>query len=138
MKKNFEIGQSNEVIKSGEIHDLHNLYDYVGIILRGNNRQLQILFTPNSGHCEGKLPISLCFEGIDYLEFSPNFGSKVISSLDEMGYKNSDDFDDEWLLSQEQATNDDHLFLRLDNDSFIRIHSEFATLIETKKLVLIK
>jgi len=136
MKKDFEIGQSNEIIKSGKIHDLHNLYDYVGIILRGDNCQLQILFTPNSGYGEGRSPISLCFGGIDYLEFSPNFGSKVISGLDEMGYKKPDDFDDEWLLSQEQATNDDHLFLRLDNNSFIRIHSEFATLAENKKLAL--
>jgi len=33
MKKGFEIGQSNEIIKTGKIYDLHNIYEFIGVFL---------------------------------------------------------------------------------------------------------
>lgn len=130
MNKSFEIGQSNEVIKADKIYDLHNQYDFIGVVLETKNRRLQILFEPNPEYGKGQLPIKLNFEEIDYLEFSPNFGTRYISGLDEMGYKNPDDRDDEWLLNEQQATCNNHLFFRMDGGAFIRVHCQNADLFE--------
>lgn len=35
MKKEFLVGQSNELVKADKVFDLHNLYDFVGIVLEG-------------------------------------------------------------------------------------------------------
>lgn len=137
MKKDFEIGQSNEVIKSEKIYDLHNSYDYVGLILKSKERQLQILFEPNSEYGKGNLSVSFVFKSLNYLEFSPNFGTKVVSGLDEMGYKSPSDRDDNWLLSPQQASSDDHLFFRLENGDFIRVHSKHAFVVEATNVISI-
>lgn len=133
MKKSFEIGQSNEVIKAGKIYDLHSQYDFIGVVLKAKDRRLQILFEPNPEYGKGQLPIWLSFEEIDYLEFSPNFGTRVVSGLSEMGYKNPEDRDDEWLMDEQQATCDEHLFFRLDGGDFIRVHCQYANLVEAAK-----
>ena len=128
MKKGFEIGQSNEVIQAGRIYDLHNLYDFSGVIIKGVPCKFQILFEPNSEHGGGQLPISLNFEEVDYLEFSSNFGTQEISSLDEMGYKNPEDRDDTWLMEEKDISPESHLFFRFDGGSFIRVHCRNADL----------
>lgn len=137
MKKNFEIGQSNEIIKADEIFDLHNLYDFVGIFLKGDSRQLRILFEPNLEHATDEPPLSFNFEAIDYLEFSPNFGAKIISGLDELGYKNPKDRNIEWLIDEKHSTPEDHLFFRMDGGDFIRVHCQNINLVEVTKLISI-
>ncbi|MEJ1338508.1 MAG: hypothetical protein RPU40_06480 [Candidatus Sedimenticola sp. (ex Thyasira tokunagai)] len=135
MKKEFLLGQSNEVIKADKIYDLHNLYDFVGIALNGKDRQLRILFEPSPSYGERSVSVSLVFNEIDYLELSSNFGSRVIQNLDEMGYKNPDDQDDEWLLDEQQSTPNDHLFIRFEGNDFIRVHCQHADIVEAAKLV---
>jgi hypothetical protein len=134
MNKSFEIGQSNELIKDGSIYDLHNLYDLIGIVLKTKDRRLQLLFEPNPEYGKGQRPVSLSFEGIDYLEFSPNFGAQFISGLDEVGYKSPRDHDDEWLMNEQHTTSDDHLFFRMDGGDFVRLHCRHADLIEGTRL----
>ncbi len=134
MEKEFLIGQSNELIKTGRIFDLHNSYEFVGIVLKSKERYFQMLFEPSSEQGKGNLPVSLIFKAIDYLEFSPNFGVRPIYGLDEMGYKNPDDRDDKWLLDEQQSTHDDHLFFRLDGGDFIRVHCQYADIVETANL----
>lgn len=129
MKKGFLVGQSNEVVKEGKIYDLHNEYDFSGIAVNGT-KQLRVLFEPNSESGSDNMPVSLLFDEIDYLELSRNFGSRAVQSLDELGYKTPDDHDNEWLLGEQQASNGDHLFIRLDGVDFIRVHSRSADLVE--------
>ncbi len=138
MEKTFSLGQSNELIKAGKIYDLQNLYNFVGLVLKGKERQLQILFEPNLDSGNKGSSVSLVFDEIDYLELSPNFGSRVITGLDEMGYKSPDDRDDEWLLSEQQSTLDDHLFVRLDGADFIRVHCKHADIVEALKPVSVQ
>ena len=133
MKKEFLLGQSNEIIKAGKIYDLHNLYDFVGIVLNGKDRQLRILFDPSPDFGEKGGPVSLVFNKIDYLELSPSFGSRVIQNLDEMGYKKPDDQDDEWLLDEQQSTPNDHLFIRFEGNDFIRVHCQHADIIKINR-----
>jgi hypothetical protein len=129
MEKDFEVGQSNELIRQGTVHDLHNLYDFAWITIDDDSR-VRISFVPNAQHGKGQRPIVLEFDGIDYLELSANFGVRQISLLEEMGYKSPEDHDHEWLMSERQATMRDHLFFRLGSEDFIRIHSQRARLRE--------
>jgi len=57
VKKHFKIGQSNKVIKSDKIYDLHNLYDFVGLILNSKERNLLLLSEPNSEYGNNQLPV---------------------------------------------------------------------------------
>jgi len=47
-----------------------------------------------------------------------------------MGYKNPDDIDDNWLMTEKQANSNDHLFLRFDKNDFIRIYCQEALAME--------
>jgi hypothetical protein len=127
MEKNFEIGQSNEVLAGGKVYDLHNLYDLSEVRI-GRSRDVWISFEANAEHGQGQPRLVLTFAGVDYLEFSPRFGARPVRNVDEMGYKNPDDRQDEWLLTEQQATRADHLFLRLGGGDFIRVHSQRACL----------
>ena len=132
MKKNFQLGQSNEIIIHDEIFDLHNCYDLTSITIMGSECSLKIFLSPTHGTQNKIYPVFFFFNLLDYLKFSPGFGTRSISNIDEMGYKAKDDRDDEWLLTEQQATWDDHLFLRFSKNDFIRVHSVKATFQEVK------
>ena len=50
MKKAFLLGQSNEVIKDSKVYDLHNQYDFSGIVLKWDDRRLKVLFNPRTDY----------------------------------------------------------------------------------------
>jgi hypothetical protein len=137
MKKNFKVGQSNELITVKNTYDLHNMYDYIGVMIRNSTQDVKISFVPNSTYGKDEAQISLRFSKVSFLEFSSNFGAQIINNIDEIGYKKEGDYDDEWLLTEVQASGNDHLFFRLENNHFIRIYSEFVALEETEKLVVL-
>lgn len=128
MRKTFSLGQSNELIQDGRVYDLHNFYRFSGFFYEVKGKRLQIRFDRISGKFQGASSIVLLFLEVNYLELSPNFGEKEIDGIDEIGYKSPTDRDDEWLLGESQANIDDHLFLRLDEGYFIRVHSKYAEL----------
>lgn len=134
MEKDFKLGQSNEVIKNQSIYDLHNQYDLLEITISAKKRELKMAFEPNAEFGIHKPPVVFIFSGINHLEFSKTFGGQVVSTLDEVGYKSPDDRDDNWLLSEEQATADDHLFFRMEGQNFIRIYCKKASLIELDEI----
>ncbi len=135
MKKEFRIGQSNEVLKGANLYDLHNSYDFVGLAIKTKDRTLEMFFDPNPAHGGDKPPIALKFEGLDYLEFSSNFGTREVTGLEEMGYKSANDRDDQWLLDEQQSTPDDHLFFRFDDGDFVRIHCQHADIAEIARKI---
>jgi hypothetical protein len=126
MKKDFVIGQSNELVKDGQIFDLHNHFDFACLCINTKKRELYLLFEPNPEYTESRSVVCIVFREVDYLELSPGFGSRRLSDLDEMGYKSPRDRDDEWLLGEEQASPEDHMFFRFIGDDYIRVHSSEA------------
>jgi len=131
MEKDFEVGQSNEIVSRGVTYDLHNLYDFGQIVVSGGCR-VQLSFVPNAQHGNEQRPVVIEFDGVDYLEFSTHFGSRPVSLVEEIGYKSPGDDDDAWLMSERQATATDHLFFRLGDGDFVRIHSRQAKLLDIR------
>ena len=129
MNKSFSVGQSNELVLGEKVYDLHNCYNVSGVSLAAN-RTLQMFFIPDSQWGGDYSPIVLEFTGVDFLEFKLACHANQAVDLHEMGYKSLGDQDDAWLLTEEQATPQDHLFFRLGGDNYVRIHSKNAVLIE--------
>jgi len=127
MKKNFTIGRSNEVIVNGELFDLHNFYDFGAIELDGR-KGLSVFFTPNGSHGSGLPAVTLKFDELDFIELSPGFGTKDIYDMEEIGYKKSTDQDIRWLLSEHEAGEAEHVFIRLNDGNYLRVHSQTAKL----------
>ena len=127
MQKDFKIGQSNELIKEGSLFDIHNHYKFASIILKENGRLL-VAFEPTVEHSKDGLSVLLEFETVNFLEFNLQFAKKDDAIVDEFGYKSVGDMDDNWLLTEAQATKDDHFFIRFFGGGFIRVQSEKARL----------
>jgi hypothetical protein len=127
MEKNFRVDQSNALARDNELFDLHNCYDYKGIILQGS-RALYMFFEPNAEYGLGQAPIMLKFSDISYFEISSNFGGVEVSVLEEIGYKAAGDRDDNWLLDEQQASQNSDLFFRFAAGHFIRVNSRVAIL----------
>jgi hypothetical protein len=129
MNKTFKIGQSNELVQGGKVYDLHNQYDLSTVVI-STDRSLRLSFEPNPEHGLGCPALDLDIDEIDFLELSKEIGTKGVRDIEEMGYKEPSDRDDEWLLSEDQASSTDHLFVRLADGHFIRVHGMNAVLTE--------
>ena len=130
MDKDFTVGQANELIKGDVIYDLHNCFDFDGLMIRGN-AQCCLAFKPIINFRDTHPSIIIFAKAVDRFVVSDNFGSATITHLEEIGYKSFDDDDDNWLLRQSQATRADDLFFRFNDGHYVRFHGEFAWL-ETK------
>lgn len=87
-----------------------------------------MFFEPDEQYGSGQVPIMLKFSDVGLLETSPNFGAAEITDLEEIGYKAVGDKDDNWLLDEQQATQNDDLFFRFSGGHFIRVNSQVVTL----------
>lgn len=132
MRRAFEIGQSNEVIKSGHVYDLHNDFVPTAIVFDARSSDLRILFRKISD-VSGNF-FALVFHEVDVLEFSGNLGAGGVSGLDEMGYKDVSDYDYEWLSGEGQSKIADHLVIRFDSGAILRVHSARADFVEDRVL----
>jgi hypothetical protein len=128
MEKNFLLGQSNELIKDGKIYDIHTCFDLEKFVLRGSDAE--IVFRPNSVYGLGHPTIKLDIQNLDYLEVSPNFRAESVTDIDEVGYKQRDDRDDNWLLTESQSKGVGDLFFRFHGGHFIRFHGSRVDLNE--------
>ena len=125
MKKDFKIGQSNELDHAGRVFDIHNQYDFSGVEVCPG-RFIRLIFDPNREYGAGEPALAIVFEKVRFLEFSAGFGTRDVSCVEEMGYKNPTDRDDEWLLDEKQASPNDHFFLRLSEVDYIRVGADAA------------
>lgn len=130
MNRDFRVGQSNELIKGERIYDLHNCFDFDGLDV-SEAGELRLTFKPSAIHGGGYSSVFVFAQGVDRLTVSSDFGPTTVKDLEEIGYKSTDDEDDNWLLTQKQATPSDDLFFRFNDGHYVRFHSESTSLIET-------
>jgi hypothetical protein len=129
MDKDFEVGQSNELIKLGRIYDLHNCFDFCSLVIFGSG-DIQILFNPNKDHGADYSSVQIHVQFVEYFDISPHFVLKA-HDLEEIGYKSPGDQDDNWLLSETQASNTDDMFFRFNDGQFIRFRGKKVLLTES-------
>lgn len=128
MIKNFVVGQSNELLMDGKVHELYNYYEFSGLRI-GAHRTVVISFVPCDPNTMDLPRLELECRHVDYFELSPDFGCKDIREVGEMGYKSPGDLDDEWLMTEQQASAADHFFLRLQDCAYVRVHSRYMRLV---------
>lgn len=131
MKKDFAIEQGIFISHGGQLYDLHNCYDFKELKFEVSTRSVLLRFEPNvsvAGVSSKSKPVVLNFFGVDYFEISECFVSHVNHELSEIGYKNPGDRDHDWLISEDRCTSADHIFFRLANDEFIRLHSRWVNI----------
>jgi hypothetical protein len=106
MRRAFKLGQSNEVVASGHVYDLHNDYVPTAIVFDAQRNDLRIAFKRLLDDGVGK-SATLVFHEVDLLELRGNIGAGGISGVDELGYKDVDDYDYEWLSREGQSSASD-------------------------------
>ncbi|MEP1444738.1 MAG: hypothetical protein ABJK37_01315 [Paraglaciecola sp.] len=120
MDKNFIVGQSNELIVEGTMFDLHNDFNLEQVRYDGANLLVELSSVAN------KQRASLRFDEIKFVLFAKKTNFDNYWGIEEFGYKSPDDFDDDWLLSEQQAKLGDHFFIRFIGDDYLRIYSNRA------------
>ena len=124
MLKDFVIADAVAIQVQGKYIDLHNQFDLIEIRINLAGRAAQIEFAATEpGISPAK--IVLRFTDVDWMQISPE-ALKYTGYIEELGYKEPMDNDHEWLLREEQASPRAHLFLRLPEDEFVRIHAKRA------------
>lgn len=134
MQRSFRVGQSNELIKEGKIYDLHNDYLPTLIVFDTQKHTLRIVFKNLTADCDEGKRLALVFFDVDVLEFSGNIAATGTFGVDEIGYKDVDDYDYDWLSTEAQSEGSDHLILRFDGGATLRLHSANADILEETTL----
>lgn len=132
MEKNFTIEQAVSINYEGQHFDLHNCYDFKKFSFEIGTKTVLLKFELNSefaGSSAMVRSIIVKFSGVDFFQLSPQFANFVSDNLSEMGYKNPDDMDHDWLVGESKSTKLDHMFFRLANDEYIRLHSRWAAVV---------
>lgn len=124
MVKNFQLGQSIELILDEHCFDLHNCYNLEEISILDN--KVVFRFEPDIDFGKTLPPILISFIRPTFLTIDHTLLGSSLRYLDQMGYKNPNDFDEEWLLEEKEASEEDHFLFQFVNGSTIRIFAEQA------------
>ncbi len=126
MLKDFVIADAVAIQIGSQYIDLHNFYDFVQLRLSPMDGTVEMFFRRVSGleaPADHPLTVELLFSDVDYLAVSSEVGKQSERSVHEIGYKEPNDTDLDWLDDEKHATPAAHLFVGLDNDQFVRIHA---------------
>jgi hypothetical protein len=128
MIRNFKIHNSIAIQIDSSYFDLHNCYDLEQIrLLVCNESSIEMSFQRTEGHwvpTDSPKRIQIVFQKIKYLEFSPFLLNNFSPNIEEVGFKEANDHDYNWLLTEEQADNDCHIFFRFENEEYLRLYCE--------------
>ncbi|NWC00539.1 hypothetical protein HX882_32175 [Pseudomonas gingeri] len=127
MIKNFSIPDSVTLQINERVFDLHNDFNVYAVSKNFQENVLEVTFASTVEGIKPQERITVTFHEIDALLLSSNALNLAEPDLMEMGYKNPEDFDHDWINRESVSTSEDHLFFRLCGDEFIRLHSKSAT-----------
>ena len=131
MKTNFVLNDDSVSVQTGDQYfDLHNCFDLSGLEIDFAKKQVTLLLTSSDVTLMNKSPktLRLLFSEVDFCYVSNGTTEKMVRDIAELGYKRPNDFDHNWLVNEKNKSPDDHLFIRLAGDEFIRVHGETAKL----------
>ena len=109
--------------------DLYNCFGLHSFYFNRLKSEFSIIFFPLPEWTKRTKFVQIDFSDLDYFQIS-DLTYDDLTGIEEIGYKTPGDEDYDWLLSEEQAQEFDHIFIRLINFGFIRIHSKMARVFE--------
>jgi hypothetical protein len=127
MTKNFIIDKAIYLLFNSKYYDLHNHYLLECIILNPLEKKIKLSWVKRNKSLissENDIIIEMIFTGASYFQLSSNFISNSINTIQEIGYKDPQDFDLDWLNYEIHFHEKQHIFLRFEDDEFIRIYAE--------------
>jgi len=119
MTKTFVVDRGVEIVQEEVTYDLHNNYAISGIAFISEG-DLVVIFN----QLKGKGSLLIRCVGLDYIAMSICVSRASLIFIDEVGYKDPSDNNDEWLMTEEQASSKDHLYFRLEGGGYLRFHCE--------------
>lgn len=128
MDKNFLLRDSVALESETLYIDLHNFYDFkrVELLYTKDENSLELNFERNDEFNtieRNPKRVKLIFRNLQFLVFSSNYFLEFSPNVEEIGYKNPDDFDYDWLLNEEQKSQSSHLVIRFENGEYLRLFS---------------
>ncbi len=127
MKLTYTLDQMIALQSGTGYSDLHNdyelvsaHYDTVRCYLHFVKRTAEWVKVPGPAH------LALVFEQVHYFQQSEDL--QLPTSIQEIGFKEPDDFDVDWFMERPESGKD-HILFRLEDDQFIRIGAEASVLL---------
>ena len=117
--KNFRLRDSVSIIfEDGDARDLHNEYNFLKMVV---DKDVSLFFEPYDDPI--KRGVKIEFKDVRYFTLDGNFFTEYCNDLEEMGYKDPEDADMDWLLDEDEYDDGAHFVIRFGNDACLRIGS---------------
>jgi hypothetical protein len=130
MRRDFKIKRGVEIWKDDIFVDLHNLYYLSDISFLMASALLTVCFSRNKYPKPQSISLPsktiFVFTTISYLEISKGVLSGGANQLEEIGYKDSNDQNMDWLVTEDKSSELNHVVFRFQDDEFIRVDCENA------------
>ncbi|HKP68703.1 MAG TPA: hypothetical protein VJV05_05430 [Pyrinomonadaceae bacterium] len=131
MNRSFAVPDSIAIQVEDRYLDLHNDFHLARIGRNEGECEIMLVFEKESGewvHRTDPAIFHICFNGVTHLKHSFEELDSVPAEVDEIGFKNPDDANYDWLMDEDEAEPTDHLVFRFVNDEYLRIFAKEAVI----------
>jgi hypothetical protein len=122
MNRNFILSDAVTIEFNEKWFDLHNCFDISKLLYSFTEKKLVLSFSGLPEFLGGTPTVTMEFSEILRISHSPGLLDLEEPTLIEMGFKNPDDYDHDWIIEENMATTDDDFFIRFVKDEYLRIH----------------
>ncbi|WP_341224499.1 hypothetical protein [uncultured Arcticibacterium sp.] len=128
MKTEFKIDNSIALEVNGIYIDLHNFYHLHDLNIEIPYNRITLRWEKSEKWISEKSPetCEIVFSSVSFFQMSEHFYMEHPTNLEEIGFKEPDNFDHDWLGAQEHSNEKDHIFFRFRGDEFLRIYAKKA------------
>ncbi len=125
--KNFVIENGVEVALEGApLIDLHNDFEFVGMIADVRSDRIELIFR-SLDERELDMEVSLIFTKLEHVSVDNGVFVGQSGLVDEIGYKEAEDDDMDWLLPERGYREGAHFVVGFEKEQNLRIASEDMT-----------
>ena len=124
MKKNFIVDQGVYIKIKNNCYDLHNNYDFISCKFEPFKSIIYLTWLKLDtkwGNLSDPSKIVIVFHNILSFSMSNAFMTEKVTTIQEIGYKDPDDKDLDWLNGEEYFNPNSQIIFRFENDEFIRV-----------------
>lgn len=129
MKKNFIVDQAIYVNIKNNCYDLHNDYAFIACNFAPSKSLIYLTWLRlDRKWVKASYPnkIVIVFHDILFFYISNALMTEKVTTIQEIGYKDPDDKDLDWLNDERNFTANSQIIFRFENDEFIRVGAGIA------------